>query len=147
MTNLNFYYRVVEEAIAKLGLDPTITRTKNAGKWTLTKAGIPVWIDIIFVQNENRCYFSVASPVVKMNPAHASTMALDLLEINRSLYGVSFCKNKEQVFIKTIREAEGLDKEEAFSMIVRVGEYANHHKKMLSEKYPERTPIGFKMDS
>lgn len=145
MTDLNYYYRIIEEAIAKIGIDPAKTRTQNAGKWALTKGEIPVWVDITFVQNENRIYFSAAAPVVKINPVHSSALALDLLEINRSLYGVAFCKNKDQVFLKALREAEGLDNQEAFVMITRIGNYASQYKDKLSAKYPERTPMGFRV--
>ena len=141
MDNLTFYYNIVEKATAKIGLDPKKSRTRNAGKWTVTKAGIPVWIDIVYIQNENRVYFQVASPIIKMTSENKNSMALDLLTTNNLLYGVAFCINRENVFIKTIRETEGLDMNEAYSMILRVGNYSATYRKALNDKYPGRAPL------
>ena len=140
MINLNFYYRTVESAIAKLGLDPQKARTQNAGKWTITKGEIPVWIDIVYLQNENRVYFQVAAPVFNMTPANQASLALDLLETNNKLFGVAFCSNREKVFIKTLREAEGLDMNEAYAMILRVGNYAAEYRQNLLKKYSGQAP-------
>ncbi len=141
MDNLNFYYNIVENAIAKIGLDPQKSRARVAGKWTITKGKIPVWIDVVFHQSEKRIYFQVASPVMKMPQTNVTTVTMDLLETNNYLYGVAFCINKGNVFIKTLREAEGLDMNEAYSMILRVGNYAHQYRKSLNDKYPGRAPV------
>ena len=141
MDNLNFYYNIVENAITKIGLDPQKTRAREAGKWSITKANIPVWIEVVFHQSENRAYFQVAAPIMKLPTENWSAITLDLLETNNLLYGVAFCVNKGNVFIKTLREAEGLDLNEAHSMIMRVGNYAEFYRKALQKKYPDRAPI------
>ena len=142
MNNLNYYYHTVEDAIAKLGLDPMVTR-KQEGQWNLTKGTTPVWIDVFYNRSENRIYFQVAAPVMKMPEMNPGKVALELLELNNQLYGVAFVSNRGNIFIKTIREAEGLDVNEAHAMILRVGNYANSFGKELKAKYPNWVPANF----
>lgn len=146
MDNLNFYYNIVENAIAKLGLDPQVARRQQAGKWTITKGKIPVWIDVYYIEREKRIYFQVASPVMKMPGTNNGKIAQELLALNNQLFGVAFCTNKHHVYIKTIREAEGLDMNEAFSMILRVGNYADKYDHVLKQKYPGWVTADFKQN-
>jgi hypothetical protein len=136
MNNLNYYYNIIENAIAKIGLDPQVARQKRAGQWTITKGKIPVWIDVFHIEKEGRVYFQVASPVMKMPGTDNGALAQELLELNNQLFGVAFSTNKGNVFIRTIREAEGLDINEAYSMIMRVGNYADQYDDILKQKYP-----------
>lgn len=143
MDNLNYYYNVIENAIAKIGLDPQVARQKQAGQWTITKGKIPVWIYVFYRQQEKRIYFQVVAPVMKMPGTQKGAIAQELLELNNQLFGVAFCTSKGQVFIKTIREAEGLDNNEALSMIMRVGNYADQYDNVLKQKYPSWTQAKF----
>jgi len=135
MENLNYYYEVVEKAIAKIGVDPKNARSKNAGKWTLTKGGHPIWIDVVFLQNQNRTYFRVVTPVMKTTDANRAEVSMELLGENKNLFGVYFGSNKEKVFIMTIREVEGLDMNEAYAMIMRGGNYGEHYSQLFAKKY------------
>ena len=135
MDNLKFYYNIVENAIARIGLDPQVAR-KGPGKWTITKGQIPVWVNVFFSAQAKRIYFQVAAPVMKMPPQNQGELALELLQLNNQLYGVAFCTNNGNIFIKTIREAEGLDNNEANAMIMRVGNYADQYDDLLKRKYP-----------
>lgn len=136
MDNLNIFYSIVENALAKIGLAPRVARQKNAGQWTITKGKIPVWIDVFYSHQEKRAYFQVTSPVMKMPTTNRSAIAQELLQLNNQLFGVAFCTKKGQIFIKTIREADGLDSNEALSMILRVGNYADQYDDVLKQKYP-----------
>jgi len=144
MDNLNYYYNIVENAIAKLGLDPQIARQKRAGHWIITKGQASVWIYIFYQESSKRIYFQVTSPVMKLPKQNKAKLALELLEINNILYGVAFCTNKEQVYIKTIREVEGLDSNEVLSMVTRTGNYCDQYQRELKGKYPEWVRAEFK---
>lgn len=137
MQQLQFFYNIVENAIAKLGIDPQVARRPKAGQWTIRKGQVPVWIDVFHSQQEQRIYFQVASPIMKMPHNGKAELALELLELNNLLYGVAFCTSKGNLFIKTIREAEGLDLNEAHAMILRVGNYADKYDDQLRQKYPD----------
>jgi hypothetical protein len=70
---------------------------------------------------------------VPVNNQHLFTK--ELLEINHSLYGVSFTIYSEKAYIKSIRELEGLDKSEIKSTFDRVGIYADEWDDKLKTKY------------
>lgn len=143
MNNLHYYYNVVENAMAKLGLNPQTARQKKAGQWTITKGQIPVWIDIFYYEIEKRIYFQVVAPVMKLPEQNQEKMGMELLAINHQLFGVAFCIHKDQVLLKTIREAEGLDSNEVYAMILRAGNYAEKYKKELAVKYPNWMKANF----
>ena len=143
MNNLHFYFNTIEKAIEKIGLDPQITRQKNPGQWNLRRGQTSVWVDVYFHQKEKRAYFQVAAPVMKLPGANNGKLALELLALNNQLFGVAFCLINENIYIKTTREAEGLDINEAFSMILRVGNYADHYSQLLKQKFPSWEPANF----
>jgi hypothetical protein len=59
----------------------------------------------------------------------------NLLELNDTLYGVAFTVFQENIYVKVIREADGMDKAESLSLLLRVGNYADMYRLELSEKY------------
>ena len=120
MQNLMPYLKVVEEAISKIGIAPENARGKNTGQWTLKKGQIPVWIDVYYHQTEKRAYFAVSSPVMKMPEVNREQLAMELLELNNQLFGVAFVRKNENIFIKTVREADGMDVNEAFGVVCRI---------------------------
>lgn len=136
MEQLHFYYQVVEKAIAKIGIDPGACR-KKPGQWTLTKGKIPIWVDVFYLEKEKNTYFQVAAPVMKIPKDNAGRLAMDLLELNNRLFGVAFTANKGHIYLKTLRETEGLDVSEAHAMIMRIGNYADQYDDELKKRYPE----------
>jgi hypothetical protein len=135
--DLQPYYDVVESSITDLGVDPVDCRGENPGQWNLRKGETTVWIDLWYIERENRPYFQVMSPIFKI-PTDADTknrLFEELLSINDTLYGVAFTTYKEWIYIKVIREADGMDKGEAQAMLLRVGNYADHNRTELAAKY------------
>lgn len=135
--DLQPYYDVVESSISDLGVDPVDCRGENPGQWNLRKGETTVWVDLWYIERENRPYFQVMSPIFKI-PADVDTknrLFEELLSINDTLYGVAFTTYKEWIYIKVIREADGMDKVEAQAMLLRVGNYADHNRQELATKY------------
>ena len=48
-----------------------------------------------------------------------------LLEQNRTFNGLAFYIQGNQVYLKSVREVSGMDANEAFMMITKVGNYAD----------------------
>ena len=144
MENLNFYYRMVEECISRLGVDPVSTRGQEEGQWSLVKSYAKVWLDLWNIEKEGRAYFQVLSPVLKVTdvaPDRKAELCEELLKINHSLYGVAFTIYNDFVWIKVIREASGMDSNEAMAMISRVGTYSDEYDDFLKNKYlPPQPP-------
>jgi len=135
--DLQPYYDVVESSITDLGVNPVDCRGENPGQWNLRKGETTVWIDLWYIEREDRPYFQVMSPIFKI-PTDADTknrLFEELLSLNDTLYGVAFTTYKEWIYIKVIREADGMDKGEAQAMLLRVGNYADHNRTELATKY------------
>ncbi len=146
MNHLKFYYQIIEKAIAQVGLNPETART-DMGKWTVTKNNIPVWVEVFHQEKERRNYFMVGAPVMKVPAQNQTQFYLELLRENNNLYGVAFVENKGVIYLKTLREAEGLDVSEANAMILRVGNYADHYKGKLENAYPAWTNYHVQADA
>ncbi len=141
MADLQSYYDIVEGAIQQIGIEPTQCRGQEPGSWTLYKGDIEVWIDLWEIeqgtaeQPNKLPYFQVMSPLLEI-PAHVSpAFYREVLEINHKLYGVAFSIQKDRLTLKVLREADGLDQDEVYAMIVRVGNYASDYVPTLREKY------------
>lgn len=140
MENLDFYYRMIDTAIAKLGVDPEACRGERKGQWTLTKGSAKVWLDLWHIEKEGRAYFQAMCPVLPVPTKNLEAFYRELLEINDKLFGVAFTIYKEWAWIKTIREVAGMDENEAFAMITRVGNYGDQYDDVLKQKYSDNPP-------
>lgn len=140
--DLSEYYKVVEEAIAKIGLDPVAqravdptTQEPKQGQWNLQKADQAIWIDVWYPEREGRGYFQVIAPLLVVPNDISPLFYRDVLEANNELFGVAFAMTRNQLILKVIRETEGMDTNEAYNMIMRIGSYATTYKPQFVEKY------------
>jgi hypothetical protein len=134
---LQSFYDVVESGIAELGVNPADCRGENPGQWNLKKGETIVWVDLWMIEAENRAYYQVMSPIFPL-PADENiknALLANMLEINDTLFGVAFTVFQDNIYIKVIREADGMDKAESLSLLLRVGNYADLYRAELSEKY------------
>ena len=131
------YYKIVENCIAKLGVNAEEARAEKPGSWDLSKGSARVLIDVWYIEKEERPYIQIMSDVVEIPASDEMKHALfeELLVINDKLFGCAFTLFKEKIWLKTIRECEGLDESEAFAMLTRVGNYADEYDDYFQEKY------------
>lgn len=134
------FFQVVEDSIRMLGIDPIACRGQKEGQWSLTKGSANVWIDCWYIEREKRSYYQVMSPVMKIPAARQAELFQELLEINDKLFAVAFTIYDGWVWLKVIREADGMDANEAFALMTRIGNYADDYDDMLKNKY--ETPGG-----
>lgn len=135
MENLTSYYSIVEKCIAGLGIDAAGCRGEKPGQWNLRKGSALVWVDVMYIEKEQRAYYQVMAPVMPLPKGDLTAFYQELLEINYGFYGVAFVKYENYIYIKIIREADGLDENEALAMLNRVGNYADHYDDELKAKY------------
>lgn len=139
--DLQSYYQIIENAISQIGIDPALCRAKNdagqevPGQWNLKKGEQSVWVDLWYIEKEQRAYFQVLAPMMDVPANISPAFYRELLEINYDLYGVAFVISRDKVYIKIIREADGMDSPECLASIYRVGNYASHYDPILREKY------------
>lgn len=137
---ITHYYSLVEQVLAEYKIDPVTARGQQPGQWNLQLGSAKIWVDVFQSKDAqgnltNSGYFQVMAPVceVPINNQHLFTK--ELLEINHSLYAVSFTIYKDNAYIKAIRELEGLDRSEVKSTFDRVGIYADDYDDKLKAKY------------
>jgi len=137
MQDLTLYYELVEDVISSFGINPVACRGDKAGMWKMFKGSAEVWIDVWYVDVQERAYFQVMSPVIPVPAENQLNFYRELLEINDILFGVAFNIHKGYAYIKAIREVDGLDFTEISSTINRVGNYCDDYDDHLKTKYGE----------
>lgn len=136
---LDKYYLIVEEVIRSLGVSIEECRSLDQngkpipGQWNLTKGSAKIFADV-YKTEEGTAYFCVASPVMEA-PASAAGLHEKLLEFNHKLYGASFSINQRWVWLRTIRECEGMDNNECKNTFDRVGWYADRYDDELKKEF------------
>ncbi|TAF63836.1 MAG: hypothetical protein EAZ55_12640 [Cytophagales bacterium] len=136
---LQEYYTVVEEAIQTLNIDPKIARGNQEGQWNLKRSEREIWIDLWRMDKDQRVYFQVLSPVMEAPATQLEMLFKELLTLNDSLIGAAFTIYKDWIYLKVIREATGMDSQEALEMMKRVSSYAIEYTPKLRAKYHAHT--------
>ena len=133
--NLVPFYDMVESNIKKLGVDPADCRGEKSGQWNMKRGSASIWIDVWETDNKDYGYFQCMAPVVEVPTKNTEAFYREILEINHNLYGVGMTKFQSWIYIKTIRELDGLDEGEMMAMLNRVGTYADDYDDILRDKY------------
>jgi len=141
MENLQPYYDLVESVIESFGINATECRGEKSGMWKMYKGSAEVWIDVWYIEKEQRSYFQVMAPVMPVPAQNREGFYLELLELSDGMYDVAFSMHKGWAYIKNIREAAGIDFTEIRSTINFIGCYCDEHDDRLKAKYgPPQAP-------
>lgn len=132
---LKRYYKMVENVITDFGVKPKDCRGEEAGQWGMMQGDSEVWIDIWPSEDEKRAYFMVMSPVIKLEGRDTTALFSELIRANDMLYEVAFCVFEKQVWLKQIRQLEGLDESEIKQTIQRIGGYSADYSEELKNKF------------
>ena len=140
MEDLTAYYQVVEDAINQLGVNAEEARGENNGEWNLKRGTASVWIDLWYIEDEGGAYFQVMAPIMTLpeDETNQQKLAMELLKINYTLFGVAFAIHEDGIYLKNIREVEELDVSEVIYMIGRCGNYADNYNDELVKKFGGR---------
>ncbi|MDD2386292.1 MAG: YbjN domain-containing protein [Bacteroidales bacterium] len=126
----------IESSIKEVGIDPISAKGQKEGQWTFKYKKSTIWVDVFsYPTNPDKYYFQVMSPLCKMVDENKEEFAIDLLEINYSLYGCWICKKEGWIYVLNLREADNLQKEEIDATIDRVAAYSSEYWGKLSFKY------------
>ena len=134
MENINHYYQMVDNIITSLGVDPAKCKGDKEGQWNLQKGSAPVWIDV-WQTPDNYGYFQAMSPICEIPTVNTQAFFQEILEINHKLYGVGMTKYENWIYIKVIRELEGINESEMTASFNRIGFYADEYDDYLKYKY------------
>ena len=120
------YYQLVEKVIKAIGLDPIKTRKKE-GEWVVFKNQIPIWIYLYYNKISKGYFYQVSAPVIHMPKENRGAFCEQLLSLNSTLFGAAFMEKRGTVYIHTVREVEGLDVKEAYTILERIGNYMHYY--------------------
>jgi hypothetical protein len=137
---IQHYFSMVEQVLAEYKIDVTSARGDQPGQWNLRLGSANVWVDVFQAKDAQGNltqygYLQCMAPICDVPVENQSLFTKELLEINHSLYGVSFTIFKDKAYIKAIRELQGLDISEVKSTFDRVGIYADEYDDKLKTKY------------
>jgi hypothetical protein len=137
---IQHYYNLVEDVLAEYKIDPATCRGQQPGQWNLKRGTASIWVDVFQSKDAqgnsvSYGYLQVIAPVCEVPVNNQHLFTKELLEINHTLYGVSFTIYMDKAYIKSIRELEGLDKSEVRTAFDRVGIYADEWDDKLKSKY------------
>jgi hypothetical protein len=80
------------------------------------------------------------APVVAIPTNNTKEFYEEVLEKNHGLYGCGMTKYKDWIYMKTIRELDGLDEDEVMAMLNRVGTYADDYDDYFKNKFGGDSP-------
>ena len=126
---------MIERCISNLGVDPVQCRGSKPGSWTLNKGSVQVWVDVWYIEREQRSYLQIMSPIMKEPKSSKEDFYKELLQINDRLFGVGFTFYKDTIWLKHVRETENLQESEVLNTLHRVGNYADQYDDILKQKY------------
>ena len=141
MSILTDYYKIVEDVIKGLGVDPIECRGMDDndiaedGQWNLSKGNASIWIDVFYDETNKENYFQVFCPIIEVPNGKMGEVATDALEIGHILFGISFTRVENWLYLKHIRELEDLSKNEISNIIDRIGVYGEEYEEYFREKY------------
>lgn len=144
--NLEQGIQLVENCLAKRGLNPVEARTEGKGEWMLFMDGVEVYIDMWAEKGPTVWNFNTENPppvfqviaVVSFLPEDRKEEFFEeLLHLNFNLFDASFCVNSEEnlLVVKHKSLSFGLTEDFVGLAIDSVGYYAHLAFKALEEKY------------
>jgi hypothetical protein len=135
MESIEKYYNLVEKVISKLGVDPSTCRGEKSGQWNLVKGSASIWADVWKLEDKDYGYIQIMGPVCDIPDNKKLEFYEEVMEINHNLYSCALTKFKERIYVKSIRELDGLDETEVDAMFDRIGYYADYYDDYFKDKY------------
>ena len=135
MKNLQVYYDIIEKVIDSLGISVESCRGQTPGNYLLKKGSANLIIDVWYIEEYQAAYCQVISPVLKLPNDDLTSLYRELLEINLKQIGISFAVSDDYVYLVSNREAFGMDADEFYNMLTRVGNVADDYDNYLQDKY------------
>lgn len=116
------YYKVVDEAIAELGLDAEEVRGEQPGQWNLKKGRFDIMVDLW--EQENQHLFQIVCPLCGIPEENRDVFLLNLLQKNYGLSAMTYAVMDDIVFLKYTTEATALTSENIVALLTKAAFYA-----------------------
>jgi len=139
-SNLRRYHAVVEQALANLGVNPPDCVGDVPGSWLVRKGSASLTVEVYEHEQTQVVYCRVYCPIMQIPEKGTSELFCELLELNMDYVGITFGINSGWVYLKSDREADGMDVNELYYMVTRIGNLSDHYDDILQEKYQTGDP-------
>lgn len=116
------YYKVVDEAVAALGLDAEEVRGEQPGQWNLKKGRFDIMVDLW--EQENQHLFQIVCPLCGIPEENREGFLLNLLQQNYGLSAMTYAVMDNIVFLKYTTEAAPLTSENIVALLTKTAFYA-----------------------
>jgi len=116
------YYKVVDEAVAALGLDAEEVRGEQPGQWNLKKGRFDIMVDLW--EQENQHLFQIVCPLCGIPEENRDVFLLNLLQKNYGLSSMTYAVMDNIVFLKYTTEAAPLTSENVVALLTKTAFYA-----------------------
>lgn len=116
------YYKVVDEAVAALGLDAEEVRGEQPGQWNLKKGRFDIMVDLW--EQENQHLFQIVCPLCGIPEENRDVFLLNLLQKNYGLSSMTYAVMDNIVFLKYTTEAAPLTSENIVALLTKTAFYA-----------------------
>ncbi|MCZ8285815.1 MAG: YbjN domain-containing protein [Bacteroidia bacterium] len=116
------YYKVVDEAVAALGLDAEDVRGEQPGQWNLKKGRFDIMVDVW--EQESQYMFQIVCPLCGIPEESREGFLLNLLQKNYGLSAMTYAVMDNIVFLKYTTEATPLTSENIVSLLTKTAFYA-----------------------
>jgi hypothetical protein len=122
MNEITTYQYLIDKAIRRLGLNPEKCYQDNYS-WHLQSGS--VILNLTIFSFDNRDYFKVEAEIIAVPTKNLTEFYETLLHYNHDFNGFAFLIHDQKVYLKSVRELQGMDENEAFVIITKVGNYAD----------------------
>jgi hypothetical protein len=119
---LENYYKLVDEAVATLGLNVEEIRGEQPGQWNLKKGKFDIMVDVW--EQEKQFLFQIVCPLCGIPAENREGFLLYLLEKNYGLSSMAYAVMENNVFLKYTSEANMLTSEVIVSLLTKTAFYA-----------------------
>lgn len=130
------YYEMVESCIQDMGIKPEKSRGINSGQWDIFKGNAHIIIEIISKKNEES-FLQCLAPIIKIPKNNVYNYYEEVLKKKKLSFNASLTKLNNWIYVKSIREIEGIDKKEMNTIINKTGAFAEE----LEELYKNNSVL------
>ena len=126
---------LVEEVLNKIEVQAPVYDLPSSYAWFLSKGNASITIKLTKDSNEQNI-LKVFSFLFTTRMPVDDKLLEELLQLNLQYVGISFGLSNYDVILKADREIQGLDHEEIYLMLHRVGNLADFFIHYFAERYP-----------
>lgn len=132
------YAGLVEQILLGIGVDPALARmnVESGFGWNFKRGS--ALIEIYIAQADDVAYFQVLSPIMHLPPTNLLPLYRRLLETNLQITNAAFGVHQDIIYIFSERRLEGMDAQEANTIINMVAQYADEFDDRLIAEFGGR---------